>query len=77
MMGERLVVQDSLFYEFRLEEHVPASHLVRSIDRFVDLTCCGYRKLHPAGDNAQISESCDHFCTCWEWWNCCCIGWRR
>jgi hypothetical protein len=38
MMGERQVAQDSLFYEFRLEEHVPASHLLRSIDRFVDLT---------------------------------------
>lgn len=38
MMGERRVAQDSLFYEFRLEEHVPASHLLRSIDRFVDLT---------------------------------------
>jgi transposase len=38
MMGDRRVAQDSLFYEFRLEEHVPASHLLRSIDRFVDLT---------------------------------------
>ena len=38
MMGERRVAQDSLFYEFRLEEHVPANHLLRSIDRFVDLT---------------------------------------
>lgn len=38
MMGERRVAQDSLFYEFRLEGHVPANHLLRSIDRFVDLT---------------------------------------
>jgi transposase len=38
MMGERRVAQDSLFYEFSLEGHVPASHLLRSIDRFVDLT---------------------------------------
>ena len=38
MMGDRRVAQDSLFYEFRLEEYVPASHLLRSIDRFVDLT---------------------------------------
>jgi len=38
MMGERQVAQDSLFYEFSLEGHVPASHLLRSIDRFVDLT---------------------------------------
>ena len=38
MMGERQVEQSSLFYEFSLERHVPADHLVRSIDRFVDLT---------------------------------------
>lgn len=36
MMGERLVMQESLFYEFRLEDHVPSDHLLRSIDRFVD-----------------------------------------
>ena len=37
MMGERLVMQESLFYEFRLEDHVPSDHLLRSIDRFVEL----------------------------------------
>ncbi len=38
MMGERQVDQGALFYEFSLEEHVPADHLLRSIDRFVDLS---------------------------------------
>jgi transposase len=38
MMGDRQVVQAALFYEFSLEDHVPASHLLRSIDRFVDLS---------------------------------------
>ena len=38
MMGERLVMQDSLFYEFRLEKHVPADHQLRLIDCFVDLS---------------------------------------
>ena len=38
MMGERTVGQEALFYGFSLEQHVPASHLLRSIDRFVDLT---------------------------------------
>jgi len=38
MMGERAVMQESLFYQFRLEDHVPADHLLRCIDRFVDLT---------------------------------------
>ncbi|WP_222950838.1 hypothetical protein [Sphingomonas sp. JC676] len=38
MMGERRVVQEPLFYGFNLERHVPADHLLRSIDRFVDLS---------------------------------------
>ena len=37
MMGERTVAQEQLFYEFSLERHVPADHLLRAIDRFVDL----------------------------------------
>jgi transposase len=37
MLGERRVGQDALFYEFSLEGHVPAEHLLRSIDQFVEL----------------------------------------
>ena len=37
MMGERTTAQEALFYGFSLERHVPADHLLRSIDRFVDL----------------------------------------
>jgi hypothetical protein len=37
-MGERTVAQEALFYKFSLERHVPADHLLRSIDRFVDLS---------------------------------------
>jgi transposase len=37
MMGERRVGQEALFYEFSLERHVPRGHLLRSIDRFVEL----------------------------------------
>src|ERR1700736_3589706 len=37
MMGERRVQQEALFYEFSLERHVPETHLLRHIDRFVDL----------------------------------------
>src|ERR1700731_3745468 len=36
-MGEGTVLQESLFYSFSLEGHVPQDHLLRSIDRFVDL----------------------------------------
>ena len=38
MMGSRQEAQAALFYEFSLEEHVPHDHLLRSIDRFVDLS---------------------------------------
>jgi transposase len=37
MMGHRQVEQAALFYEFSLEKHVPGDHLLRSIDRFVEL----------------------------------------
>ena len=39
MMGDRQVDQAKLFYEFSLERHVPQEHLLRAVDRFVDLSC--------------------------------------
>lgn len=38
MRGERTVAQEALLYSFSLERHVPADHLLRSIERFVDLS---------------------------------------
>jgi transposase len=38
MMGQRSGKQDRLFYSFNLDDHVPADHLLRSIDRYLDLT---------------------------------------
>src|ERR1700733_6404968 len=38
MMGPLQVEQGVLFYNFSLDGHVPADHLLRSIDRFVDLS---------------------------------------
>jgi transposase len=37
MMGQQGEDQAKLFYEFCLEDRVPADHLLRKIDRFVDL----------------------------------------
>ena len=37
MMGDRKVDQGSLFYQFSLDRHVPTGHMLRSVDRFVDL----------------------------------------
>jgi transposase len=37
MMGPKKQAQAALFYKFSLENHVPADHLLRAIDRFVAL----------------------------------------
>ncbi len=37
MMGERLGRRDRLFYEFSLEDRVPANHFLRKIDAVLDL----------------------------------------
>jgi transposase len=37
MMGHRQVEQAALFYEFSLEWYIPIDHVLRSIDRFVEL----------------------------------------
>ena len=37
MMGPRQVAQGALFYEFSIEDHVTPDHLLRAMDRFVDL----------------------------------------
>src|SRR5918996_1930146 len=38
MMGQQAGNQERLFYSFNLEAHVPADHLLRGIDRFLDLS---------------------------------------
>lgn len=38
MMGSQIGDQDRLFYSFNLEKHVPADHLLRGIDRFLDFS---------------------------------------
>lgn len=37
MMGQQANGQDRLFYSFNLEDHVPANHLLRGIDHYLDL----------------------------------------
>src|SRR5450755_3454677 len=37
MMGQSGGDQNRLFYSFNLDQHVPADHLLRGIDRFLDL----------------------------------------
>jgi transposase len=38
MMGQQVGAQDQLFYCFNLNDHVPPDHLLRGIDRFLDLS---------------------------------------
>ena len=38
MMGRQQVAQAPLFYAFNLDDHVPANHLLRGIDQFLDLS---------------------------------------
>ncbi|MGB3554123.1 MAG: IS1182 family transposase, partial [Jannaschia sp.] len=38
MLGPKQEAQGALFYEVSIEDHVPQDHLLRSIDRFVDLS---------------------------------------
>ena len=38
MMGPRQIAQGALFYEFSIEDFFPQDHLMRGIDRFLDLT---------------------------------------
>lgn len=38
MLGPKQEAQGALFYEFPIDDHVPEDHLLRSIDRCVDLS---------------------------------------
>ena len=38
MMGPQQVAQGALFYDFNLDALAPQDHLLRSIDRFVNLS---------------------------------------
>jgi hypothetical protein len=37
MMGSHTSGQERLFYSFNLEDHIPRNHLLRGIDRFLEL----------------------------------------
>ena len=54
MMGPRQIEQGVLFYNFSLDAHVPADHLLRSIDRFVELSEL----------RRELSPTCSDDCSC-------------
>ncbi|MDH3469013.1 MAG: transposase, partial [Gammaproteobacteria bacterium] len=53
MMGRKGSDQGQFFYAFNLEDHVPKDHLLRGIDRFLDLS--GLRE-HPAPYYSHIGR---------------------
>jgi len=53
MMGRQAGGQDRLFYSFNLEDHVPPNHLLRGIDRCLDL---GGLHKHLADHYSQIGR---------------------
>ncbi len=53
MMGHQSDGQKPLFYAFNLEDHVPANHLLRGIDRFHDLS---QLRQHLAGFNSHTGR---------------------
>ena len=58
MMGPRQVAQAALFYEFSIEEIVPDNHLLRGIDRFLDLS--NVRPLLAPSYSSHGRPSIDH-----------------
>lgn len=62
MMGTQIDAAQS-FYEFRLDDHVPADHLLRRIDRFLDLTTMRselkpfYSSIGPALDRSGADDA--------------------
>jgi hypothetical protein len=47
MMGPKQEAQGVLFDEFSIEDHVPQDHLIRAMDRFVDLSDVRKRCTNP------------------------------
>ncbi len=50
MMGPKQIAQSALFYEFSIEDHVPPDHLLRAMDRFIDLS-------DPVPDHSTFSKN--------------------
>jgi len=46
MMGQLSGGQERLFYSFNLEDHIPANHLLRSIDQCLDLSDLRHNLAH-------------------------------
>jgi transposase len=59
MMGKRQVQKNAFFYEFSLERHVPEKHLLRAIDRFVELNEI---RAHLAPFYSETGRPSEHAC---------------
>ena len=55
MMGTQ-AAPEQLFYDFCLEDHVPDDHLLRRIDRFIDLSDVRQKLKQRSGSRQQWSR---------------------
>ena len=55
MMGTQ-AAPEQLFYDFCLEDHVPDDHLLRRIDRFIDLSDVRQKLKQRSGSRQQRSR---------------------
>ena len=61
MMGQRTGLQEQLFYEFRLDDWVPADHLLRKIDAVLDRGSRKTRRWRKPDSNSESrSEKAFH-----------------
>ena len=72
MMGQRTGLQEQLFYEFRLDDWVPADHLLRKIDAVLDRGSRKTRRWRKPDSNSESrSEKAFHaepmVCTTLRW----------
>ena len=71
-MGQRTGLQEQLFYEFRLDDWVPADHLLRKIDAVLDRGSRKTRRWRKPDSNFESrSEKAFHaepmVCTTLRW----------
>ena len=71
-MGQRTGLQEQLFYEFRLDDWVPADHLLRKIDAVLDRGSRKTRRWRKPDTNSESrSEKAFHaepmVCTTLRW----------
>jgi hypothetical protein len=64
MMGHRSDGHGQRFYAFNLDDHVPADHLLRGIDRCLDLEICAATSRRSIAIRGAPRPIRDQWCGC-------------